>query len=182
MFENGWSMRASDLANLAMAHGARTLAFAGVFCAGLGVAVAQPQSVPDTDNGRYTMAPSGDGFIRLDTRTGEVSTCRGKGGWTCRIVPDERAALDAEIGRLQRENEGLKDQLARREDIVTGKIDAPLAKQDQQKPDASLKPPDKSATLKLPAEHDRLMAMLERAWQHLVDMAVRVQKRLSEKI
>ena len=68
------------------------------------VAVAQAQSEPQTENGRYTMSPVPDGLLRLDTRTGAVSICRSKGGWTCRVVPDERAALDLEIGRLQTES------------------------------------------------------------------------------
>ena len=38
----------------------------------------------------------------------------------------ERSALDAEIGRLQSDNEKLKAQLAAREPTVTGKIDEPL--------------------------------------------------------
>ena len=43
-----------------------------------------------------------DGVLRLDTRTGAVSTCNNSGaGWACYAVPDERAAMDAEIGRLQ---------------------------------------------------------------------------------
>jgi len=55
---------------------------------------------------------SSDGVIRLDTRTGTVSTCSNTGtGWACYAVPDERAALDAEIGRLQAENEGFKTEL-----------------------------------------------------------------------
>ena len=72
-----------------------------------GAAVAQ--SMPDSEKGRYSMSPVGDGVIRLDTRTGAVSTCsNGGAGWACYAVPDERAALDAEIGRLQADNERLK--------------------------------------------------------------------------
>ena len=63
---------------------------------------AAAQSLPDEENGRYTLSPVADGVIRLDTRTGAVSTCSNTGaGWACHVVPDERAALDAEIGRLQ---------------------------------------------------------------------------------
>ena len=59
-------------------------------------------SMPDTENGRYALSPVTDGVIRLDTRTGAVSTCTNSGnGWACYAVPDERAALDAEIGRLR---------------------------------------------------------------------------------
>ena len=54
------------------------------------------QSMPDTENGRYALSPIADGVLRLDTRTGAVSTCNNSGaGWACYAVPDERAAFDA---------------------------------------------------------------------------------------
>ena len=112
-------------------------AVAAVVC--LGVA-ATAQSLPDIENGRYALSPVGDGVVRLDTRTGSVSTCNNSGsGWACYVVPDERAAMDAEIGRLQAENEKLKADLAAREPTVAGKIEEPLPKQD------SLKPPPPKA-------------------------------------
>ena len=81
------------------------------FCLG-GMGSAAAQSLSDEENGRYTLSPVADGVIRLDTRTGAVSTCSNTGaGWACHVVPDERAALDAEIGRLQAENEGFKTEL-----------------------------------------------------------------------
>lgn len=62
-------------------------------------------------NGRYTMTPVADGFLRLDTRTGQVSLCSVAGGEAqCRSSADERAALEAEIGRLAKENADLKAQ------------------------------------------------------------------------
>src|SRR5260370_22592862 len=71
------------------------------FCLG-GSGAAVAQSMPDSENGRYALSPITDGVIRLDTRTGAVSTCTNTGmGWACYTVPDERAALDTEIGRLQ---------------------------------------------------------------------------------
>src|SRR6185369_14045614 len=111
------------------------------FClAGSGQALAGP--MPETENGRYTLSPTGDGVLRLDTRTGAVSTCNNSGaGWACYAVPDERAAMDAEIGRLQTdigrlqaENEKLKADLASREPTVPGKIEEPLPKSDSLKP------------------------------------------------
>ena len=89
------------------------------------------ESMPDSENGRYTLSPVADGMIRLDTRTGTVSTCNNSGtGWACYAVPDERAALDAEIGRLQADNEKLKAELAAREPAVGGKTDEALPKSD----------------------------------------------------
>ncbi len=56
-------------------------------------------------------------MLRLDTRTGSLASCHNRvAGWSCYAVPDERAALDAEIGKLQRENTQLKDDLARFKD------------------------------------------------------------------
>src|SRR5512132_2315961 len=100
------------------------------FClAGAGQALAGP--MPETENGRYALSPAGDGVLRLDTRTGAVSTCINSGaGWACYAVPDERAAMDAEVGRLQADNERLKAdneklkaELAAREPTVAGKTE-----------------------------------------------------------
>src|ERR1700742_3076511 len=79
-----------------------------------GAAPAQP--MPGAENGRYALSPIADGVLRLDTRTGAVSTCTNGGtGWACYAVPDERAALDTEIGRLEADNEKLKARLAARD-------------------------------------------------------------------
>ncbi|MDO8978616.1 MAG: hypothetical protein Q7V17_05220 [Afipia sp.] len=144
---------------------------------------ASAQTAPDTENGRYTLSPVTDGFLRLDTRNGVVSICTNKSGWICRLVPDERAALDTEIGRLQTDNKQLREQLAQR-DTVTGKTDAPLAKEDSKKsaqasPDSKASP-DRKIELQLPPEHEKLLALIDRVWDRLIEMAVRLQKRLSE--
>jgi hypothetical protein len=158
--------------------------FAAVLIVSLGgFGLATAQSVPELENGRYALSPVPDGVIRLDTRTGAVSTCNNSGaGWACYAVPDERAALDAEIGRLQSDNEKLKAQLAAREPTVTGKIDEPLPKTD------SLKPPkadtERKIEIPLPSDRDmdRVMSFLEQAWRRLIEMAQRVQKDFSGKI
>jgi septal ring factor EnvC (AmiA/AmiB activator) len=78
------------------------------------VAPAFAQSMPDSENGRYTFTPTADGVLRLDTRSGSIASCHNRiAGWSCYAVPDERAALDAEIGKLAHENTQLKDDLAR---------------------------------------------------------------------
>lgn len=150
---------------------------------------AQAPATPDTENGRFTLSPVAEGYLRLDTRTGAVSTCSNKGGWACRLVPDERAALDTEIGRLQADNKKLKDALVQREATVSGKIDAPLAKEDRKDIDknapdtkSAQASPGKIPDLQLPADHEKLMALLDRVWDRLIEMASRLQKKLSEKI
>jgi hypothetical protein len=160
------------------------LAAAGVI--GLGAAgAAIAQSVPEIENGRYSLAPVADGVIRLDTRTGAVSTCNNSGaGWACYAVPDERAALDAEIGRLQSDNEKLKAQLAAREPTVAGKIDEPMPKTDSLKPGAPKAEGERKIEIPLPSDRDmdRVMSFLEQAWRRLIEMAQRVQKDFSGKI
>src|SRR5258707_15210920 len=96
-----------------------------------GAKAAPPLPMPDTENGRYALSTTPDGVLRLDTRTGAVSTCSNNGaGWACYAVPDERAALDTEIGRLQADNEKLKAAPASRAPTVTGKTEEPLPKSD----------------------------------------------------
>jgi hypothetical protein len=156
---------------------------------------AMAQAVPDTENGRYTLAPMNGGFVRLDTRTGVVSHCTDKGhGWACYALPDERAALDTEIGRLQTENEKLKAQLAAREP-TSDKTQEALPKADSLKPDEKAAAPktDEPKTadanrnrieIPLPSDQDmdRMMSFVERAWRRLIDMAARVQRDVSGKI
>jgi hypothetical protein len=159
-------------------------AIAVVFCAG-GIGAAA-QTIPDTDNGRYALAPVTDGVVRLDTRTGTVSSCNNNGnGWACYAVPDERAALDAEIGRLQADNEKLKAELATREPLVGGKTDEPLPKADSlKKPEPKVADGARKIEIPLPSDRDmdRMMSFLEQAWRRLVEMANRVQKDVTGKI
>jgi hypothetical protein len=150
-------------------------------CGGL-VAAA---SAPDSENGRYTMTPIPEGVLRLDTRTGTVSTCTDSGtGWACYVVPDERAALDAEIGRLQAEIETLKSEQAAAPS-VSGKIDEAMPKSDSlKKAEPKIAEENRRIEIPLPSDQDldRVMSLLERAWRRLMDMAGRVQKDVSGKI
>src|SRR2546429_8389373 len=83
---------------------------AGLALAGL--AVWAQSTVRESDDSRYTFNRVDDGYLRLDGRTGQVSICaRRPAGWTCEAVPDERAALEAEIARLQGENIAVKKEL-----------------------------------------------------------------------
>ena len=151
---------------------------------GIGTAVAQ--QMPDRENGRYALSPVTDGVIRLDTRTGDVSTCANTGiGWACYAVPDERAALDAEIGRLQADNEKLKAELAAREPTIAGKIDEPLPKTDSlKKPEPKVAEGERKIEIPLPSDRDmdRVMSFLEQTWRRLVEMANRMQKDVTGKI
>jgi len=153
---------------------------------GLGGA-ALAQSAPDTENGRYALSQAADSVLRLDTRTGTVSICNNSSGagWACYAVPDERAALDAEIGRLQADNEKLKAQLAAREPTVTGKIEEALPKSDSlKKSEPKVADGGRKLEIPLPSDQDmdRMMSFLEKAWRRLIDMANRAQKDVSGRI
>ena len=151
------------------------------------------QSMPDSENGRYALSPIPDGVIRLDTRTGAVSTCNNSGtGWACYSAPDERAALDAEIGRLLSDNEKtkaevekLKAELAARAPSNEGKTDEPLPRSDSlKKAEPKTSEGERKIEIPLPSERDmdRVMSFLEQAWRRLVEMASRMQKDVSGKI
>ncbi|HWZ38649.1 MAG TPA: hypothetical protein VNY08_10145 [Bradyrhizobium sp.] len=137
------------------------IALGAVFVAGNTAFAAE--GAPDSENGRYTFSPTADGVMRLDTRTGTVSNCSNSAaGWACYAVPDERKALDQEIGRLQAENEKLKAQLASRDPAASGK------QADSQR----------KIEIPLPSDQDmdRVMSFLQRAWKRLVEFANQMQK------
>ncbi len=164
---------------------ALTLAAGLAMLAGFGASAEQP--LPDTENGRYALSPAADGLVRLDTRTGTVSNCNNNSGlgWACYVRPDERAALDAEIGRLQADVEKLKSELASREQPAPPKTEEALPKSDSLKP-AEPKSAEGQRKIEIPLpsdqDLDRVMSFLERAWRRLLEMADRVQKDVSGKI
>lgn len=133
---------------------------------------AAQNGAPDSEGGRYSFTKVDDGYLRLDQQNGQVSLCtRRNVGWACHPVPDERAALEEEIARLQKDNGALKKEM-----LARG-IALPGTKQSQIKPDADV-------TVKVPsdAELDKAMAVMERIWRRLVEMVQRVQKELAPPI
>lgn len=165
--------------------------------------VSAAELLPEGEPASYSMLPVSDGVLRLDTRTGEISHCsKTETGWACRIMPDEHDALDTEIGRLQAENDKLRADLAARETKPAGPTDDSAAKKAEEalpKADLSKKPetpkPETAAPeptkpgsaagndtrkieIPLPsdADMDRVLSLIARAWQRLVDMANRMQR------
>ena len=62
---------------------------------------------------RYRLEKSPDGYVRMDTRTGQMSICEEKWGeLVCSMAADERTAVQDEIERLQTEVKALNDRLA----------------------------------------------------------------------
>jgi hypothetical protein len=131
-----------------------------------------PAGVPGADDGRYVFNRVQDGFLRLDTRSGQVSNCnRENAGWTCRAAPDERTALESEIARLQAENGALKKEL-----IARG---APLPNGMKADPGAPKGVPE--ARTPKDSELDRVMTYMERIWRRLVEMMHNLQRDLDKK-
>jgi len=63
-------------------------------------------------NERFSLYRTEDGYLRLDGRTGQLSSCiRRQSRWLCQTMPEERTALEIEIGRLQADNAALKKAL-----------------------------------------------------------------------
>jgi hypothetical protein len=126
-------------------------------------APASQAQTPDNENGRYTFSAVADGMLRLDTRTGQVSLCAKKEtGFACNAVPDERAALENEIARLQRENGAMKkDFVARGLPLPSGVAGG-----------APSNTRELNVTVPLPsdAEIDRVMGAFEKMWRRLIDI------------
>jgi hypothetical protein len=127
---------------------------------------------PPGDDKRYTFNRVDEGYLRLDGRTGQVSICAQRpAGWVCQAVPDERAALEAEIARLQAENAAVKKELIAR--------NLPLP--ESVKPDAPANPDQPRLQLPNDADLNRVMNFVEKVWRRLLDMMATVHKDLLKK-
>ena len=91
----------------------------------------------------------------------------GRSGWLCQALPEERAAFDAEIARLQLENAALKKEVLAHDLPLPAGIwaDAPPA---AGRPGAA--PADR--------EGSQIMGVVENVWRRLVAMIVSVQRDL----
>ncbi len=130
-------------------------------------------ATPENEDGRYTFSKVADGFVRLDTRTGEVSLCSQRSvGWACLAVPENRAVLENEIARLRRENAALKkDILARGLPLPAGAMPEPPIVRDG----------DIAPRWGGNSDLDRMMAFVDRVWHRLVEAIARAQKQVLNK-
>jgi hypothetical protein len=137
---------------------------------------------PGENDGRYSFHRIGDGFVRLDSRTGQLAQCgRGPTGWSCKAVPDERAALESEIARLQRENAELKKSLLSRGLDLPGGVVAqapvPPPVPPLNVPDPSRREPKAPSDVEL----DYAITFMKNVWRKLVDMMLDLQRDVQRK-
>ena len=130
-------------------------------------------AMPENDGSRYTFSKVTDGFLRLDTQTGEVSICSQRTvGWACQAAPEDRAVLESEIARLRNENAALKkDMLARGLPLPAGTLPEPPVVRDG---DHALPP-------RLHSDLDRMMDLVDRMWRRLVEAIAHAQKQMLNK-
>lgn len=65
------------------------------------------------DGDRFTLERRGDGWVRLDNGTGEISICEERGNQlVCRLAADDRRALQDEIETLQDRVDELERRIA----------------------------------------------------------------------
>ena len=140
------------------------------FALGIWALPAAAQS-PDTDDKRFSLHKVDDGYLRLDGRTGVVSLCtRPDSGWVCRAVPDERSALESEIGRLAAENAELKRTMLDRGMSLPGLPPRPPADVGV----GSAAPTD--------SDIDRVVALAERLWRRTLDVIGNLKRDLADKL
>ncbi len=137
----------------------------------LAVPVFADDAPPGSGEGRYSFNKAADGFVRLDTQTGEVALCSQRSvGWACQTAPEDRAVLESEITRLRAENAALKkDMLSRGLPLPSGAMPEP--------PSVSERAPLWHGDSDL----DRMMALVGRIWQRFVDAIARAEKQLQNK-
>ncbi|MBI1204858.1 MAG: hypothetical protein GC182_20335 [Rhodopseudomonas sp.] len=148
-----------------------------------------PETAPEASagKGRYTFNKVDGGVLRLDSVSGQVAACSQHGaGWVCQAVPEERVALEKEIGRLQSEVASLRAEVAElrvKADASTFSSDkapprppADLSPRPGARPDSaqhdSAKPDSGQSILPSHEQIERAKAALQNAWERLVDMIV----------
>jgi hypothetical protein len=139
----------------------------------LSAPVLADDATPDTNGGRYTLNKVTDGFVRLDTQTGEVALCGQRTvGWACLAAPEDRAAFESEIARLRSENAALKQALLSHGlPLPSGAIPEPPAGHNN---DITIRLPDDT-------DIDRAVAYVGRLWNRFVDAVNRAQKQMLNK-
>jgi len=132
-----------------------------------------PPVAPAAEASRYRFRSVDGGLLRLDKETGQLAYCSSHTvGWSCEAVPEDRAALEKEIGRLQDEIAALKKEIAA---LRAPPPPPPLA------PPAAAPQHDLNIPMPSHADIERARAYVIETWQRLVEMLNDFQKDMMRK-
>jgi len=145
----------------------------------------QPAEQAKVPTVRYRFERVAENFLRFDNVTGQITFCSQQGAnWACQAVPENRPALEKDIGRLQQEVVDLKQQLQGEIGELKQQIVAL-----QPRPPAPIPPSGASpqasgsgVTIVMPTQEDldhakdRAAAFITSVWRRVVDMIVSFQK------
>jgi hypothetical protein len=145
---------------------------ATALCVALAAPAFAEGEMPDSEHGRYSFSKVAEGFLRLDTQTGQVSVCSQRAvGWACQAAPEDRAAFESEIARLRGENAALKQSLlAHGLPLPSGAT----AEQGARNNEITIRLPDND-------DLDRARAYIEDVWRRFVDAVAKAQRQLLNK-
>ncbi len=125
--------------------------------------VLAPASLQAQEESRFTLKDVNGGFVKLDTKTGQVTECkRVRRKWECTVLdetvpkPQEtKKEDDIQVKFLERENIRLKSRIA--------ELEVKLKKQEEEKTKELRLPDDKDL--------DKLMGFFEKLMQKFMDFA-----------
>lgn len=150
------------------------LAAAFIVVSVLSASTAIGETPPPLGEARYSFHKVPDGFVRLDTQTGEVALCSSQPvGWACVTAPEDRAVLENEIARLRRDNAALKHEL----------LGHGLALPPGTQPEPSASNDEPQVVIRLPdsADIDRMVALAGKMWRQFLEAIVDAQNQMMHK-
>ncbi|MET3662233.1 hypothetical protein [Aquamicrobium ahrensii] len=96
------------------------------------LALLSAPAAAESDAERYRLEKTEDGYVRMDTTTGAMSTCREQSGQlVCRMAADERTMAQDEMDRLQDQLKSLEERVARLENSLTAKLESSLPTEEE---------------------------------------------------
>jgi len=109
----------------------RTLIAPPLFALSLFGLLCAPASA-EGDAQRYRLEKTEDGYVRMDTITGAMSTCREQSGQlVCRMAADERSVVQDEMDRLQGQVKALEERVAKLENSLTSRLESSLPSEEE---------------------------------------------------
>ena len=84
------------------------------------------------EDDRYVLEKSGDGFVRMDRQSGEMSACTQDGaGLVCKLAADERTAYQDEIDRLHEGLTALDQRVDKLENSLAARLELKLPTEEE---------------------------------------------------